>query len=279
MQNKSRGVLYICPTPIGNLKDITYRVMECLNYVDIIACEDTRESKKLLDFLEIDKKTTSYHKFNQEEKGKIIIEKLKEGKNIALITDAGTPTISDPGSYLVADAVKSKIDVTSLPGPSAVITALAATGFRCDNFFFQGFLPRKGPERQIAISRMTTLNCPVVFYESPNRLYKTMEEIAARGTHLNVVIARELTKVYEEYIRGTAKELLEKLKDKKIKGEVTVIVEGGILSEEELTEKEIEELLSKLIENGFTKKEAVKNLAELTGISKKQIYHIAVNCL
>lgn len=280
MKEKHQGELYICPTPIGNMDDITYRVVECLKDVDLIACEDTRNSRKLLNRLEIKKQLISYHKFNQEEKGKKLIQELKEGKKIAMISDAGTPAISDPGSYLVAGAVENGIKVVSLPGPSAVITAFAASGFTSDNFFFQGFLPKKGPKRREAIRKILTLECPVIFYESPERLFETLSEIVAKAGDIRVVIARELTKIHEEYIRGRGEEVLKNLKNREIKGEVTVIVEGeifdGALRNDELAEEDFIDLLKGLLERGYTKKEAVKTMVEVTGASKREIYNIAL---
>lgn len=280
MKQNGSGTLYICPTPIGNMKDISCRVIDCLKYVDLIACEDTRNAKKLLNRLEIKKPLISYYKFNQEEKGKEIIDRLETGDNISLISDAGTPGISDPGSYLVKAAVEKGIKVISLPGPSAAITALCASGFSADKFFFMGFLPRKGTERKKAIIDIISSSCPVIFYESPNRTIKTLQEIAPKVLNRKIVVAREISKVYEEYIRGTGLDILEKLDQDKMRGEITIVIEGKedgeTIDEETMTDEEIGEELKKLLEQGFTKKDAVKSLAEVTGVPKNKIYNIAL---
>ncbi|UMZ75245.1 16S rRNA (cytidine(1402)-2'-O)-methyltransferase [Natranaerofaba carboxydovora] len=278
MKNE-KGELFICPTPIGNMKDITDRIKETLKYVDLIACEDTRNGQKLLNQLGIKNNLVSYHKFNQEKKGLELIKKLESGENIALISDGGTPVISDPGSYLIAEAVNKDIKIKSLPGPSALITALAASGLEADRFYFLGFLPKKGADRQKYVLDILNSDCTIVFYESPNRIYKTLKEIAPKCQSRRIIIAREISKIYEEYIRGLGEEILNHLAEKNIKGELTVIIEGKGVNEKnvnEMNDEEIKEYLKKLIDQGFTKKDAVKSVVEVSGASKRKIYDVAL---
>ncbi|MDD5686348.1 MAG: 16S rRNA (cytidine(1402)-2'-O)-methyltransferase [Elusimicrobia bacterium] len=218
------GVLYVVATPIGNLKDITIRALEILKSVDLIACEDTRHSKTLLSNYNISKPLTSFYEQNRFKKIPFIIEQLKKGSNIAVVTDAGTPSVSDPGFYLVKEAIKENILVVSIPGASAVITALSGSGLPSDGFIFLGFLPRKKGKIRKTFEKFAKLDKTVIFYESPYRLKKTLEIISeVLPEDADVVVAREITKKFEEFIRGKLPEVIGKLPEK-ILGEITVLI-------------------------------------------------------
>ncbi len=218
--------LFIVPTPIGNLKDMTFRAIEVLKSVDTILAEDTRTSAKLLHHFEIKTPLESFHKFNEHNKLSRIIQKLKSGQTIALISDAGTPAISDPGFLIVREAIENDIEVETLPGAVAFVPALVNSGLPCEKFVFEGFLPvKKG--RQKRLTELAEEKRTMIFYESPFRLLKTLKNFAEFfGTDRKASVSRELTKIYEETIRGTISELLEYFEDKKIKGEIVVVVEG-----------------------------------------------------
>lgn len=218
------GILYIVSTPIGNLKDITLRAIETLKSVDFILCEDTRETQKLLNHYEIKKDLVSFTSHNEHKKTPQIIEKIKEGKNIALVSTRGTPCISDPGFFLIKSAVENNLKLIPIPGPSAFLTGLVASGFPTDDFIFLGFLKRKLGKLKVQIKEAFALNKTVIFYESPHRLKRTLEflkEILPQET--KVCIARELTKIFEEFIRGTIVQVTQKV-SKDIKGEVVVVI-------------------------------------------------------
>ncbi|HBT50447.1 MAG TPA: 16S rRNA (cytidine(1402)-2'-O)-methyltransferase, partial [Caldanaerobacter subterraneus] len=205
------GTLYLCPTPIGNLEDITLRVLRVLSEVDLIAAEDTRQTLKLLNHYEIKKSLVSYHEHNKVTMGPKLIEKLKSGKSIALVTDAGTPSISDPGEELVRLCIQEGIKIVPLPGPTAAITALIASGLDTSSFVFEGFLPKKSKERREKLERISREERTTILYESPYRLKETLKELKEYIGERKVVVARELTKIHEEFIRGTVEEVLEKL--------------------------------------------------------------------
>lgn len=219
--------LYIVATPIGNLEDITLRAIDTLKSVDIIACEDTRVTKKLLDRFDIKKPTVSYHQHSKVTKVDYLIKQLKEGKDIALVTDAGTPGISDPGGILVAEAIKNKIEVVPIPGPSALTTLISASGLPMDKFSFLGFLPHK-KGKQTLIKEIVKSKYPVVFYESTHRIMKTLEQIKDefndKGKQSKVVVGRELTKKFETIYRGNILQVLDQIKENSQKGEFVVIV-------------------------------------------------------
>lgn len=218
------GKLYIVPTPIGNLKDITFRAIETLKEVDIILAEDTRQTKKLTSHYGIDKMLWSHHKFNEHKATESLIEKLKTGTNFALVSDGGTPGISDPGFYLVRACIENNIEVISLPGAVAFVPALINSGFPCDKFVFEGFLPHK-KGRKTRLELIAKEERSVILYESPHRIVKTLEQIIQYiGPERPVAISRELTKTFEENLRGTAEELLAHFKKHKPKGEFVLIV-------------------------------------------------------
>ncbi len=221
----STGTLYVCGTPIGNLQDITIRALDVFRNVDLIAAEDTRRTRKLLAHFEIPTKTISYHEHNEFSRAPQLIEMIKEGKQVALVTDAGMPGISDPGAHLVDCALSNNLKVVSIPGPSAVITALSVSGFSADEFTFVGFLPRKGKRREEALESLAQETIVAVIYESPYRLTRTLSDlVSVLGGDRKVVVTRELTKLHEEIIKGTLEEVREEFSQRTIKGEITIVV-------------------------------------------------------
>ncbi|MGB9679979.1 MAG: 16S rRNA (cytidine(1402)-2'-O)-methyltransferase [Thermoanaerobacteraceae bacterium] len=268
------GNLYLCPTPIGNLEDITLRVLKVLNKVDIIAAEDTRHTIKLLNYYNIKKPLTSYHEHNKRDKGIKLIEELKNGKSIALVTDAGTPGISDPGADLVKLCIEEKVKVIPLPGAVAAITALIASGLDTSSFVFEGFLPQKKKYRDEVLKRIQLEERTIIIYEAPHRLKSTISELAEHIKSRKIVIARELTKIHEEFIRGYIEDIIEKI-DKEIKGEIIILIEGK--KKKDRVVKNPEELLRKYIKNGISKKEAVKMISEELNISKNEIYRLSLD--
>lgn len=273
-----KGKLYLVPTPIGNLKDITLRALEVLQNVDIIAAEDTRQSLKLLNHFHIKKSLFSYHKHNEQGKSEDIINKLKDGINIALITDAGTPGISDPGSVIVEKCIEQKIEFEVLPGATAITTALVYSGLDTTKFVFRGFLPRENKERNPIIEEIKNIRDTIILYEAPHRLIDTLEYLLNNIGNRKIAICRELTKLHEEIYRGTISLALEYFVEKKPRGEFVLVIEGK--PEEEIkAEKEalwsdltIEEHLLKLIESGIDKKEAIKLVAKERNLPKKEVY-------
>ncbi|MBI1821401.1 MAG: 16S rRNA (cytidine(1402)-2'-O)-methyltransferase [Nitrospirae bacterium] len=220
----SQGVLYIIPTPIGNLEDMTLRALRILKEVDVLASEDTRHTQKLLSHFEISKVLTSYHDFNKEEKAPILLQFLKEGRNVGLVCDAGTPTISDPGYLLINQAIDHGIRVIPLPGPSALLTALSGSGLPTDAFIFNGFLPKKKTARLRVIDELKDEKKTLIFFETPHRILKILEEFYSVFGERRVVIARELTKKFEEFIYGTLSGIVKK--KWAVKGEITLLIEG-----------------------------------------------------
>jgi 16S rRNA (cytidine1402-2'-O)-methyltransferase len=219
--------LYICSTPIGNLEDISLRCLRILKEVDIIACEDTRHTKKILNKYEISQALTSYHKFNIKAKTSYLVNLLKEGKSIALVSDSGTPGISDPGFELIKEAINNNIKIIPIPGPSSPIVALTLSGFQMERFLFLGYLPKKKGKRQKTLEEAKRFSGSVIFLESPYRLIKALEDVKlVFGESIKIAVARELTKVFEELIRGTAKEVAEHFSTKKPKGEIVVVVDN-----------------------------------------------------
>ena len=218
--------LYIVPTPIGNLQDMTFRAIEILKDVDLILAEDTRKTGILLKHFEITNKLSSYHKFNEHKISENIVNQIKAGLKIALVSDAGTPGISDPGYYLIRSCVEAGIEIETLPGATAFVPALVNSGLPCDKFWFEGFLPHK-KGRQKRLKELAEQKGTIVFYESPFRLLKTLEQLAEFfGKDRKASVSRELTKIYEENAKGTVEELTAHFKNKKIKGEIVIIVQG-----------------------------------------------------
>lgn len=224
---QTSGSLYIVSTPIGNLEDITLRALRILKEVELIAAEDTRRTKKLLHFYKIDTPLTSYYEYNKIKKGDFIIKKIKEGGNVALVSDAGTPGISDPGYHLIQLALNENLPIIAIPGVSAVITALSIAGLPTNSFIFEGFPPRKKNKRKEFFRRLKDETKTIIFYESPYRIKNTLQEMLEIFGNRKIVLARELTKKFEQIIRGEIAQILEQLGEKKLKGEFTIVVGGN----------------------------------------------------
>lgn len=269
----SRGTLYIVATPIGNLEDITLRALRILKDVKLIAAEDTRHTRKLLNSYAITTPLTSLYDQNEREKSSFIIAKLNEGIDVAYVSDAGTPGISDPGYLLINAAIDNDIAVVPIPGPSAVVTALSASGLPMDSFSFWGFLPSREGKRKQFLNSIKEETKTMVFYESPRRLMSTLKEIADILGNRPVVIARELTKLYEEILRGTVQELIESLDGRTIKGEVTLIISGATeissTYSPEMVMKRFEELQS---DTDISTRDMVDILSNESGIPRKEVY-------
>ena len=273
------GTLYLCATPIGNLEDMTFRVIRILKEVDLIAAEDTRNSIKLLNHFEIRTPMTSYHEYNKIEKGRKLVEKLQEGKDVALITDAGTPGISDPGEELVRMCKEAGIAVTSLPGACACITALTLSGMSTRRFAFEAFLPQDKKERRRILDEVCTETRTMIFYEAPHRLVKTLRELEnTLGSHRRITVCRELTKKYETVSSDSLGGAVRYYEEVPPKGECVLVLEGK--SQEEVEEEQkkgwmplsVEEHLQIYLNQGMDKKEAMKRTAKDRGVSKRDIY-------
>lgn len=273
------GKLYLCATPIGNLEDITYRVLRILKEVDVIAAEDTRHSIKLLNHFEINTPMTSYHEFNKVEKADVIVNMIKEGKNVAVITDAGTPGISDPGEVLVSKCFEAGIEVSSIPGPAACITALTMSGLPTRRFVFEAFLPRDKKERQLVLEELKQETRTIIVYEAPHHLLATLKELFKELGNRRVTLCRELTKKYEEAKQSYLQELIEKYETEEVKGECVLVIEGRTFKEkQEEKEKQwqqmsVEEHMQIYLGQGLDKKEAMKKVAKDRGVSKRDIYN------
>ncbi|WP_077369407.1 16S rRNA (cytidine(1402)-2'-O)-methyltransferase [Anaerosalibacter sp. Marseille-P3206] len=273
----SNGTLFVCPTPIGNLEDITLRTLKVLNEVDIIAAEDTRHTLKLLNHYEIKKPLTSYHEHNKWEKGQVILEKLKLGKNIALVSDAGMPGISDPGEELIGLAIAEDIHVVALPGATASITALILSGLPTRKFVFEGFLSSNKKERISELERLRGETRTIILYEAPHRLMYLLKDMKEVLGNRNISISRELTKVYEETFRGTIEEAILAFKDNR-RGEFVIIIEGGKIEEVNPYENiSIKEHIKAYLEEGMTKKDAVKKVASDRNLAKNIVYKESID--
>jgi 16S rRNA (cytidine1402-2'-O)-methyltransferase len=270
------GTLYILATPIGNLEDMTFRAVRILREVDLIAAEDTRHTRKLLSHFGISKPLTSYFDHNKTLKGSVILEKLKNGVSVALVSDAGTPCISDPGYQLVRDAVAAGVPVIPIPGACAAVAALSVSGLPTDSFVFEGFLPNRGGKRREKLTRLKDEKRLLVFYEAPTRLVATLADIADIFGDRDVVVAREITKVYEELLRGSVTAVLSSLQDRQLKGEIVLLVtpstESLPVREESLTEL----LQHYLFSEKLTVKDAVRLVAQETGLPKGKVYDQAL---
>lgn len=272
------GKLYLCATPIGNLEDMTYRVVRTLGEVDLIAAEDTRNSIKLLNHFEIKTPMTSYHEYNKIEKGRKLVEKLQEGLNIALITDAGTPGISDPGEELVKMCYEAGIEVTSLPGAAACITALTLSGLSTRRFAFEAFLPTDKKEKQSILKELERETRTIILYEAPHRLVRTLQELLEILGNRKVTVCRELTKKHETAFATTLEEAYSYYESNEPKGECVLVIEGKSrqeLKQEEVAkweEMRIEEHMDYYLQQGIDKKEAMKMVAKDRGITKRDVY-------
>lgn len=269
------GKLYLIATPIGNLGDITYRAVKTLGEVDIIAAEDTRHSLKLLNYLGISKPMISYHRHNEDTKTELLIKILKEDKDIGLITDAGTPGISDPGEEVVKEAIKENIEVISIPGACALINALIASGLNTKEFAFYGFLPLDKKLRNEKLEDIKNQNKTIIFYEAPHRLEKTLEEMLKTFGDIDIVIAKELTKIHEEFIRGNISDILPELQD--IKGEYIILFEMHSKTKQEIEIENVnmmtlDEQYQYYVNLGLSKKDIIKKIAKNNKVPKDEIY-------
>lgn len=268
------GVLYVVATPIGNLEDISYRAVRTLREADLIACEDTRQTRKLLDHYNIVRPTISYHEHNETERAQELVAKLEGGTTVALVSDAGMPGISDPGYRLIRLAIDRGIRVVPIPGASALTAALAGSGLPTDAFEFHGFLPAKSGQRRTALEALGNAKHTVVVYEAPHRIRETLEDIAAiLGPERQIVIARELTKVHEEFMRGTAGAILAEARAGEFKGEITLLIGTGARSPAASTGKSAAARLAEIVtEQKVDEKAALKILAKERGLSKSELY-------
>ena len=273
------GTLYLVATPIGNLEDITFRAIRILKEVDLIAAEDTRQTLKLLNHYEINKPLISYHRYNEEVKQEVLIQKLKEGQNIALVSDAGTPVISDPGEVIVKEALKEDIKVIPIPGACALINALIASGLDTKEFSFYGFLSLNKKLRKEKLQEIKKENKTIILYEAPHKLTSTLKDLSEILEDRKIVVARELTKIHEEFLRGTASEILENYPEPK--GEHIILIEGNKIKEETEEQKNIKEMTIEehykyYEKQGFIKNEIIKRIAKDKGVSKNEIYQLFI---
>lgn len=264
-------------TPIGNLADLSFRAVETLRSVSWIACEDTRQTRKLLAHYGISGRMISYHEHNEEQRSQELIGKLEQGDTVALVTDAGTPLVSDPGFRLVRKAIDHGIQVTPVPGPSAVMAALAAAGLETDSFYFGGFLPRKQGERRRLLEQLSGLDATLVFYEAPHRIRESLADVAAVMGGRPAVIARELTKIHEEFLRGTAAALIEELGRRgAVRGEITLLIgKGEAPASTSVPQEDIGEQLRRLEQEGFSRMQAVKEISRRLRLPKREVYRLA----
>ena len=277
------GTLFLCATPIGNLEDITLRVLRTLKEVDLIAAEDTRNSIWLQNHFEIKTKLTSYHEYNKIEKAAVLVEKMKQGVNVALITDAGTPGISDPGEELVRQCLDANIPVTSLPGACACITALTMSGQPTRRFAFEAFLPYDKKEREEILNELKNETRTIILYEAPHHLKKTLKECRKYLGNRNMTVCKELTKKYEKKLRGTLDEVIAFYEENEPRGEYVLVFEGK--SRRELKEEEqkkwmelsLEEHMALYLDEGKDRKEAMKLVAKDRGIPKRDVYNALLN--
>lgn len=277
------GKLYLCATPIGNLEDITLRVLRTLKEVDLIAAEDTRNSIKLLNHFDIKTPMTSYHEYNKIDKAYVLINKMREGQNIALITDAGTPGISDPGEEMAAMCCEAGIEVTSLPGPAACITALTLSGLSTRRFAFEAFLPADKKERKMILEELKNETRTIIIYEAPHRLVRTLEELRETLGNRRMTLCRELTKKHETAFHTTIENLITFYTTEKPLGECVLVVEGK--SHQEMKEEQqaswekttIEDHMKIYEEKGYSRKEAMKLVANDRGVTKRDIYQYLIS--
>ena len=271
MNNEKEGILYIVATPIGNLEDITLRAIRILKEVDLIAAEDTRHTLKLLNHLEISKPMISYHRHNEQVRTDNLIKELKEGKNIALVSDAGTPGICDPGEEIIKKCIEENIKVIPIPGACAMINALITSGIETKEFTFIGFLPLNKKTRKEKLEEIKKSNKTIILYEAPHKLKNTLNDLKFILEERNIVLARELTKVHEEYIRGSIEELIERADA--LKGEFVIIIEKNSCNEEnKLNNLSLEEHYDFYKHQGLDKKDIIKKIAKDRNVNKNEIY-------
>ena len=277
MEQNKEGILYLVATPIGNLDDITLRAIKILKEVDLIAAEDTRHTIKLLNHLEISKPMISYHRHNEEFRCEYLIKELKEGKNIALVSDAGTPGICDPGEEIVKESIKQNIKIIPIPGPCAMINALIASGISTKEFCFYGFLPLNKKNRREKLEEIKNVNKTIILYEAPHKIKNTLEDLKnILDENRKVVLAREITKIHEEFIRGSINEILSKIDE--LKGEMVLIIEGNYNKQEnDLCNLTIDEHYIYYEKQGLDKKEIIKKIAQDRNVKKNEIYQLFIN--
>ena len=270
------GTLYIVATPIGNLEDITLRALRVLKEADVIAAEDTRHTQKLLNKFDIHTPLTSYHDHNKEEKAPVLVSRLLEGKSIALVSDAGTPGISDPGYFLINLAIDQKVPVVPIPGATAAIAALSVSGLPTDRFVFEGFLPSKHTARMKRLTELAKEDRTLIFYEAPHRIMQALEDMQTVLGDRKAVLTRELTKVHEQVIRGTLSKVKKHLEAGSMKGEFTIIVEATASDADRVIISPEEYLKNLILHRGLPKKEAIAVAAHDLGVPKKEIYKIGL---
>lgn len=279
MESKIKGKIYLVATPIGNLEDITFRAIHILKEVDLIAAEDTRHTLKLLNHYGISKPLISYHRHNEEVKKDILIDKALNGENIAIVTDAGTPGISDPGEEIVKEAILNEIDIVPIPGACAFVNALISSGLNTKEFTFYGFLPMNKKLRKKAFERLKKENKTVIIYEAPHKLQKTLQDILDNIGNIPCVVAKELTKMHEQFLRGKITELIEKLKEPK--GEYIVLLDLNQIEEKceenDIEEKTVEEQYFFYEQQGLEKKEIIKTIAKNKKVPKNEIYQMFID--
>ena len=278
-----KGKIYLVPTPIGNLKDITLRALEVLENVDIIAAEDTRQTLKLLNHFEIKKTLISYHQHNEQGKSEDILELAEQGKSIAIVTDAGTPGISDPGAVIVQKCIENNFEFEVLPGATAITTALVYSGLDTTKFVFRGFISRENKERKKLFEEVKNLRETIIFYESPHRLLSTLSTLMNELGNRRISVCRELTKLHEEIVRGSIEEVIQIFSARTVKGEFVLVVEGKTQDEidKECKDKweslSIEEHVVAVMNEGLSKKDAIKKVAKERGIQKNEVYKLAID--
>jgi 16S rRNA (cytidine1402-2'-O)-methyltransferase len=269
------GALYVIATPIGNLEDITLRALRVLGEVDLIACEDTRHTRKLLTHYQLSTPTVSYHEHNERERTVELIERLKSGASIALVTDAGTPLVSDPGFRLVQEAIAQGLQVVPVPGPTALVAALSAAGLATDEFYFAGFLPSKPTQRRARLAAIAGIAATLVFYEAPHRIKATLADMRAALGNRQCAVARELTKLHEEFLRGTLDDVMQRLSESDVRGELVILIgpliEGAAVVEEP-ARTIAEEVAALMRDQGLDQKTALKRVARARGLSKSDAY-------
>jgi 16S rRNA (cytidine1402-2'-O)-methyltransferase len=272
----SSGALYIVATPIGNLEDVTLRAIRILKEVGLIAAEDTRHTRKLLHALDIRTPLISLHEHNEEEKSRSLVLKMKDGLSIAYVSDAGTPGLSDPGFRLIRAALADEISVVPIPGVSAVITALSASGMPMNRFLFQGFLSAKTARRRQQLAELATETGTLVFFESPNRLLSTLRDVSDIMGNREVVICRELTKIYESFIRGPVQETIRALEGQRIKGEITLLVSGCLETKPHWSDAALLQRFEQLCRDPRSHRDCVAQIAAETGVPRSRVYRVTV---
>lgn len=266
------GTLFIVATPIGNLEDITHRALRVLGEVDLIACEDTRHTRKLLNHFGINTPTTSYHEHNETEKASQLLQKLLTGSNVAVVSDAGTPGISDPGFRVVKLALEKGLEVVPLPGPVALISALVVSGFPTNEFYFGGFLPARTSQRRARLSELARLQTTLIFYEAPHRIAGSLRDALTVLGEREAVVARELTKLHETVMRGRLSELVQHFSENAARGEIVLLIDRKVIEQPRGDSDELEKLVQQLLGVGMDERGAIKKAAKGLGISRDEAY-------